>query len=97
MRPEPDGGPEDGLERPARRPPRNEPLPPRSRDGGAAPTPPYRADLRGRRAERPALLFHGVYQRGQPGPADSWHAPAGPRSGATGGGPGPDQPPRHPH
>ena len=44
-----------------------------ARGGRPAAAPEHRADLRGRRARRPALLLPGVLRRRQPGPA-SWPA-----------------------
>ena len=50
------------------------PLPDRGRGGRPAAAPEHRADLRGRRARRPALLLAGVRRRRQPGRAARRHA-----------------------
>ena len=65
---EPRRGPEDDPGRRPRRAGRAGPLPHRGRGGRPAAAPQHRADLRGRRARRPAVLLAGVLRRRQPGP-----------------------------
>ncbi len=55
------------------------PLPRRGRGGRPAAAPQHRADLRGRRARRPAVLLAGVRRRRQPGPEARRHAAAAAR------------------
>ncbi len=67
--PEPGGRPEDDPGRPARLRRGDGAVPARSRGGGQPRPPEHRADLRRRRAPRPALLQHEAGRRRKPGQA----------------------------
>ena len=76
------------------------PLPRRGRGGGPPAAPQHRADLRGRRARRPALLLAGVRRGRQPGASSSAGTPLPPRAGGRAGrdaGPGRARRPRARH
>ena len=61
------------------------PLPRRGRGGRPAAAPQHRADLRGRRARRPALLLAGIRRRRQPGPSALTARPCRRRQAARAG------------
>ena len=75
--------PQDDPRRRATPAPRTWPASSRGRGRRPAAAPQHRADLRGRRARRPAVLLAGVRGRRQPRPASSRASPLPPREAAA--------------